>query len=74
LVRTFYGKGRQDEVIGDLFDGIEDWEKHISRITAFSSSAGLLTGRYHGQPLSAHAKLPLQPHHFARWLVLFEQT
>ena len=33
-----------------------------------------MTGRYHGQPLPAHAKLPLEPHHFSRWLVLFEQT
>jgi hemoglobin len=74
LVRTFYGKARHDEVIGYLFDGIENWEKHISKITAFWSSVGLLIGRYHGQPLPAHARLPPQPHHFARWLVLFEQT
>jgi hemoglobin len=74
LVRAFYARARRDEVIGYLFDGIEDWEKHITNITAFWSSVGLLTGRYHGQPLPAHAKLPLEPQHFARWLVLFEQT
>ena len=74
LVRAFYGKARQDAVIGHLFDGVQDWEHHISKITAFWSSVGLLTGRYHGQPLPPHAKLPLEPHHFSRWLVLFEQT
>lgn len=74
LVRTFYATARQDEVIGHLFDGVTDWEKHIAKITTFWSSVGLLTGRYHGQPLAAHSPLPLEPLHFARWLVLFEQT
>ena len=74
LVRSFYATARQDEVIGHLFDGVADWEKHIAKITTFWSSVGLLTGRYHGQPLAAHFPLPLEPLHFARWLVLFEQT
>lgn len=74
LVRSFYGRARQDEVIGHLFDGVRDWEKHIAKITIFWSSVGLLTGSYHGQPLAAHFPLPLQPTHFARWLVLFEET
>jgi hemoglobin len=74
LVRSFYARARHDEVIGHLFDGVRDWEKHIAKITTFWSSVGLLTGRYHGQPLAAHFPLPLQPTHFARWLVLFEKT
>lgn len=74
LVRTFYAAARQDAVIGHLFDGVADWEKHIANITAFWSSVGLLTGRYHGQPLAAHLPLDLQPEHFIRWLGLFELT
>jgi hemoglobin len=74
LVRSFYAAARGDGVIGHLFDHVQDWEKHIAKITAFWSSVALLTGRYHGQPLAAHSALPLQPSHFARWLVLFEQT
>ena len=74
LVRTFYATARQDAVIGHLFDPVQDWEKHIATITTFWSSVGLLTGRYHGQPLAAHSPLPLEPLHFARWLALFEQT
>ena len=74
LVRTFYATARQDDVIGHLFDGVGDWEKHIAQISAFWSSVGLLTGRYHGQPLAAHLKLPLEPRHFVRWLALFEAT
>lgn len=74
LVRTFYAAARRDEVIGLLFDGVQDWETHIAKIATFWSSVGLLTGRYHGQPLEAHLPLPLGPLHFARWLALFEQT
>jgi hemoglobin len=74
LVRRFYDTARRDAVIGHLFDGVQDWEGHIAKITAFWSSVGLLTARYYGQPLAAHLPLPLAPAHFTRWLVLFEQT
>ena len=74
LVRQFYESARRDVTIGYLFDGVADWEAHIAKITAFWSSVALMTGRYHGQPLAAHFPLPLKPHHFARWLILFEAT
>lgn len=74
LVRSFYARARRDAVIGHLFEGVQDWDEHITRITNFWSSVALLTGRYHGQPLAAHSPLPLAPPHFARWLALFEQT
>jgi hemoglobin len=73
LVRTFYDTARRDDVIGHLFDGVRDWERHIATITAFRSSVALLAGRYHGQPLAPHVLLPLEPVHFARWLMLFER-
>ena len=74
LVRAFYERARRDDQIGFLFDKVTDWEAHIERITAFWSSVALSTGRYSGQPMAAHAKLPLAPAHFRRWLALFEQT
>lgn len=74
VVRAFYGAARQDPVIGHLFDDVQDWEAHIARITAFWSSVALMSGRYHGNPMAPHLKLPLEPSHFARWLTLFEQT
>ena len=74
VVRAFYGTARQDPVIGHLFDDVQDWEAHIARITAFWSSVALMSGRYHGNPMAPHLKLPLEPPHFARWLTLFEQT
>ena len=74
LVRAFYERARHDPEIGPKFDGVQDWERHIARITAFWSSVALMTGRYHGQPLAAHVPLDLQGPHFARWLTLFEET
>ncbi|MBV8913122.1 MAG: group III truncated hemoglobin [Acetobacteraceae bacterium] len=74
LVRRFYDRARRDEVIGHLFDVVEDWEGHIAQITAFWSSVALMSGRYHGQPLAAHFPLGVTAPDFARWLTLFEQT
>lgn len=74
LVRAFYDAARHDQMIGPLFDDVQDWDAHIAKITAFWSSVALMSGRYHGQPMTAHLKLPLEPKHFARWLALFEQT
>jgi hemoglobin len=72
LVRVFYAAARRDAVLGPAFEGVEDWEKHIAKITTFWSSVALMTGGYHGQPLAAHFPLQLQPRHFVRWLALFE--
>lgn len=74
LTRAFYDRARRDPLIGHLFDGVEDWEAHIARITTFWSSVALMSGRYHGNPMAPHLKLPLEPPHFARWLALFEST
>lgn len=74
LVRTFYATARHDPLLGPLFARVEDWEKHIATICDFWSSVALKTGRYRGQPMTAHAPLGLMPEHFARWLALFEQT
>src|SRR3954447_20828023 len=74
LVRAFYDRARRDEVIGDLFQHVQDWDQHIATITTFWSSVALMSGRYHGQPLAAHVPLELASPHFDRWLLLFEQT
>lgn len=74
VVRAFYGTARQDPLLGPVFARVADWEAHIARIVDFWSSVVLMTGRYHGNPMAAHLPLGLQPHHFARWLDLFERT
>jgi hemoglobin len=75
LVRTFYGRVRQDALIGPIFEArIEDWDHHIAKLCAFWSSVALMTGRYHGQPMQKHVRLPVGGTHFDRWLALFEST
>jgi hemoglobin len=75
LVRTFYGRAREDELIGPIFNGaVADWDHHIAQISDFWSSMMLKTGRYNGRPMRPHLVLPLKGEHFDRWLLLFEQT
>jgi hemoglobin len=75
VVQTFYARAREDEVIGPVFRAaVKDWDEHIRNITNFWSSIMLRTGRYDGRPLRPHLRLPLEPMHFDRWLVLFEET
>jgi len=75
MVRTFYARARDDELIGPIFDhAVADWDHHIAQISDFWSSMLLKTGRYGGRPMRPHLMLGLQPAHFDRWLALFETT
>ena len=75
LVRGFYAKVREDDLIGPVFaERIKDWEPHLERMFAFWSSVALLNGRYSGTPMPIHMKLPVDARHFDRWLALFEAT
>lgn len=75
LVRTFYGKVRQDAVLAPVFAArIADWEPHLVRMGEFWSSVALMTGIYHGQPMEKHLRLPVDARHFDRWLDLFREA
>lgn len=78
LVHGFYDAVRRDDVIGPIFlqkIAPERWPFHLGRMCDFWSSVLLRTGRYHGQPLPPHLRLPdLSDVHFARWLGLFRAT
>lgn len=75
LVHRFYDKVRADDMLGPVFAArISDWGPHLERMVAFWSSVALMTGRYHGRPVQAHAGLPLSEAHFDRWLGLFRET
>lgn len=75
LVHTFYDRIRMDEVLGPIFAArIADWTPHLERMCAFWSSVTLVTGRYHGRPMQAHARLQVDASHFDRWLALFAET
>lgn len=75
LVHAFYARVRADSVLGPIFAArITDWAPHLERMVAFWSSVALMTGRYHGRPVPAHAPLPIDAAHFDRWLALFRET
>jgi hemoglobin len=75
LVDRFYAKARRDPLIGPVFnDAIEDWDAHLRTLNAFWSSVMLTSGRYKGNPMAAHMKLPIEPPFFERWLGLWRET
>jgi len=75
LVRRFYEKVREDALLAPVFAArIRDWEPHLQRMCAFWSSVALMSGRYHGSPMTKHLPLPIDAAHFDRWLALFEET
>jgi hemoglobin len=76
LVDTFYGRIRQDAELGPIFeDAIGDrWDAHLRTMKDFWSSVANTTGRYKGQPVPVHARLPIAPAHFERWLALWHET
>jgi hemoglobin len=75
LVRAFYGRVRNDPLIGPVFGArITDWEPHLARMFLFWSSVALMSGRYHGAPMPKHTVLPVDARHFDRWMELFSQT
>jgi hemoglobin len=76
LVHAFYAQVRTDPALGPIFNRvITDWDDHLAKLCDFWSSVLLMTGRFKGQPMAAHAAIPdIRPTHFARWLHLFRQT
>ena len=83
VVHGFYGRIRQDPALGPIFDRVippEAWPAHLSKMCDFWSSVMLMSGRFHGAPMPAHARIEgqdgqgLNARHFARWLHLFAET
>ena len=78
VVEKFYGRARQDEVIGPVFNRVipeTEWPAHLKTIADFWSSMLLGTGRYFGRPMPKHIAIPeLSDAHFVRWLALFRET
>lgn len=74
LVTRFYGRVREDALLGPVFAIVQNWDEHLAKLTDFWSSVVLMSGRYRGSPMRAHLPLSLSGDHFDRWLDLFEQT
>ena len=76
LVYTFYGRVREDGVLGPIFNReVSNWDEHLEKLCDFWSSVLLMTGRYKGTPMRAHAALPeISAAHFDRWLAIFRSA
>jgi hemoglobin len=76
LVHAFYARVRRDPELGPIFNReVADWDEHLAKLTDFWSSVMLMTGRFKGRPMAAHAAVgDINADHFARWLELFAQT
>lgn len=77
LVHRFYAAIRQDGELGPIFERVigDGWDPHLAKMCDFWSSVMRMTGRFKGNPMTAHMRLKqVRPEHFARWLTLFRQT
>ena len=78
LVDSFYARVRRDPTLGPVFAAAiaeEAWPVHLEKMYAFWSSVMLTSGRYKGDPVSAHRKVTgVAPPMFGNWLDLFEAT
>jgi len=80
LVRAFYGKAMEDELIGWIFTDVAhlDLEEHVPVIASFWETVLLGNQSYSGGAFEVHARLHekagLRQAHFERWLVLWCRT
>jgi hemoglobin len=79
LIRAFYTRATQDELIGTFFTEVAaiKLEEHLPIMYDFWENILFRTGAYRGGMMQKHIQLnrkkTLEKEHFARWLELFEQ-
>ncbi|SRR5690606_36028167 len=76
LVDSFYGKVREDQRIGPIFDRViqDRWPEHLGKMYRFWETILLGKSSYSGSPFPKHAPLALVKEDFERWLSLWNQT
>jgi hemoglobin len=75
LVKQFYAKVRNDEMLGPIFNNaIDDWPTHLERLTDFWESNIFFVAKFKGNPILKHRLVDAQnqyniePLHFGVWL------
>lgn len=73
MVDTFYASVRKDYLLSPIFNQfIKDaWPEHLDIMYRFWQTILLHEFAYKGSPILPHFKLPIEPKHFDRWLLLF---
>ena len=75
LVGRFYGRAREDALIGPVFNAaIDDWDHHLDHIAQFWAAGLLGVGRFTGRPMAKHMRQPITPPMFDRWLALWSDV
>lgn len=76
FVDAFYGKIRNDELLGPIFNGViqDRWSDHLSKMYKFWQTVLLDEHTYFGRPFPPHMHLPVSEEHFHRWVGLFGTT
>lgn len=76
IVNQFYGKIREDELLGHIFENVikDNWPEHLDKMYRFWQTVLLEERTYSGRPFVPHMNLPVEKEHFDRWLVLFRGT
>jgi hemoglobin len=75
MVRLFYERGLEDDVLGPIFRAaIHDWDAHILIVASFWASMIHGTQRYQGNAFGVHMKLKFEPQAFEHWIATFESA
>ncbi|HQE12828.1 MAG TPA: group III truncated hemoglobin [Flavipsychrobacter sp.] len=77
LVDSFYGKIRDHELLGAIFNHViqDRWPQHLKKMYSFWQTVLLEEERtYFGAPFPPHAKLPVSALHFDEWVRLWHET
>lgn len=77
FVDTFYTKIQADELLGPVFAlriKAIDWSPHLKKMYGFWNTVLFAQREYRGNPFARHIGLPVDKHHFARWVELFHAT
>jgi hemoglobin len=80
IVDEFYGKVRENEILGPIFNESAqvDWDKHLPIMYSFWSSILLDEHSYTGNPMPKHIDLSkrteMAEEQFDEWLYLFHET
>ena len=81
LVNTFYGKVKEDDLIGPIFTerikSSEEWKKHEAKLSDFWESNLQFKSIYKGNPVEVHNSVDkdrdysIDHSHFGRWQLLW---
>ncbi|MBL7493748.1 group III truncated hemoglobin [Frankia sp. AgB1.9] len=80
LITAFYGRAFTDPLLGPIFVDVArlDLAAHLPIMCDFWETVLFQAGAYHRNALhvhaALHAKAPLGPQHFARWIELWTGT